>query len=42
MKKTGLEEHDAFHRLQNLANEKSKRLVEVAQMIVMADAALSV
>jgi len=42
MKKTGLEEHDAFHRLQNLANEKNKKLVEVAQMIVTADAALSV
>lgn len=42
MKKTGLEEHDAFHRLQNLANEKNKKLVEVAQMIVTADTALSV
>jgi two-component system, response regulator PdtaR len=41
MKKTGLEEHDAFRRLQNLAQEKQKKLVEVAQMIVTADTALS-
>ena len=42
MKKTGLEEHEAFRRLQNLANEKQKKLVDVAQMIVTADSALNV
>ena len=42
MKKTGLEEHEAFRRLQNLATEKQKKLIDVAQMIVTADSALNV
>jgi len=41
MKQAGIEEHEAFQRLQNLAAEKKKKLVEVATMIVTADAALS-
>jgi response regulator NasT len=39
MKRAGLDEDQAFRRLQKLASEKSRRLVEIAQMIVTADEA---
>ena len=41
MKKTQLDEQEAFRRLQRLSNENNKKLVEVAQSIVMAEKALS-
>jgi AmiR/NasT family two-component response regulator len=41
MKKAGLDEHDAFRRLQRLASDKNKKLVEIAQMILTAEEALS-
>jgi response regulator NasT len=41
MKKTGLEEQDAFAHLQTLAGEKKKKLVDVAQMIMTAEAELT-
>lgn len=37
MKKTGLDEHDAFRKLQKLASEKNKKLVEIAQMLLTAE-----
>ncbi len=40
MKKTGLDEHDAFRRLQKLASEKNRRLIEIAQSILTAEEAL--
>jgi response regulator NasT len=39
MKKTSLDEQEAFRRLQKLASEKNLRLVELARMIVTADEA---
>lgn len=39
MKRTGLAEPDAFRRLQKLASDKNRKLVEVAQSIVMAEEA---
>jgi two-component system, response regulator PdtaR len=39
MKKTGLDEHDAFRRLQKLASEKNRKLVDIAQMILTAEEA---
>jgi response regulator NasT len=39
MKKTGLDEADAFRRLQKLASDRNKKLVEIAQMILMAEEA---
>lgn len=39
MKKTGLDEHDAFRRLQKLASDKNKKLVEIAHIILTADEA---
>lgn len=39
MKKTGLEEAEAFKRLQKLASDRNKKLVEVAQMILTAEEA---
>jgi two-component system, response regulator PdtaR len=39
MKKTGLDEHQAFRRLQKLASDKNRKLVEVAQMILTAEEA---
>lgn len=41
MKRGGLDEPDAFRRLQRLASEKRRKLVEIAQMIVTADEALT-
>ena len=39
MKKASLDENEAFRRLQRLASDRNKKLVEVAQMIVMAEEA---
>jgi response regulator NasT len=40
MKKAKLDEADAFHRLQKLASEKNRKLVEIASMILTAEEAL--
>jgi len=40
MKKTGLDEQEAFRRLQKLASEKNRKLIEVARMILGAEANL--
>ncbi len=40
MKRAGLEEQDAFRRLQKLASEKNRKLIDIASMIVTADEAL--
>ncbi len=39
MKKASLDEHDAFRRLQKLASDKNRKLIEIAQMILTADEA---
>lgn len=39
MKRTGLDEPNAFRRLQKLASDNNRKLVEVAQSIVMAEEA---
>ena len=39
MKRTGLDEQNAFRRLQKLASEKNLKLVEIAKMLVTADEA---
>jgi response regulator NasT len=39
MKKANLPENDAFRRLQKLASDKNKKLVEIAQMILTAEEA---
>jgi response regulator NasT len=39
MKSTGLDEPEAFHRLQKLAGEKSCKLIDVARMILVAEEA---
>jgi AmiR/NasT family two-component response regulator len=39
MKRTGLDEQEAFRRLQRLASDKSRRLVDIAQMILVAEEA---
>ncbi|WP_422926298.1 ANTAR domain-containing response regulator [Singulisphaera sp. PoT] len=39
MKKASLDEHDAFRRLQKLASDKNKKLIEIARMLVMAEEA---
>jgi AmiR/NasT family two-component response regulator len=40
MKKAKLDEGDAFRRLQKLASEKNRKLVEIASMILTAEEAL--
>ena len=40
MKKAGLDENDAFRRLQKLASDKNRKLIEIAQMILTAEEAL--
>jgi two-component system, response regulator PdtaR len=40
MKKAGMDEHDAFRRLQRLASDKNRKLIEIAQMILTAEEAL--
>jgi response regulator NasT len=39
MKRAGLDEHEAFRRLQRLASERNRKLVEVATMILTAEEA---
>jgi two-component system, response regulator PdtaR len=39
MKRGPLDEQDAFRRLQHLAREKSRKLVEIAQMVLVAEEA---
>jgi response regulator NasT len=39
MRRTGLEEPEAFRRLQKMASSKSQKLVEIARMIVTAEEA---
>ncbi len=39
MKKAGLDEGDAFRRLQRLASDKNKKLIEIAQTILTAEEA---
>jgi response regulator NasT len=39
MKRAGLDENDAFRRLQRLASERNRKLVEIATMILTADEA---
>ena len=39
MKKTNLDEHEAFRRLQKLASEKNKKLIEIARSILTAEEA---
>lgn len=39
MKKAGLDEPEAFRRLQELASDKNKKLVEIARMILTAEEA---
>ena len=41
MKSTGLSEVDAFGRLQSLARDKNRKLVDIAQMILTAKEVLS-
>jgi AmiR/NasT family two-component response regulator len=40
MKKAGLDEPTAFRRLQKLASDKNRKLIEIAQMILTAEVAL--
>ena len=39
MKKTGLDENDAFRRLQKLASDKNRKLIDIAQTILTAEEA---
>jgi two-component system, response regulator PdtaR len=41
MKRAALDESEAFRRMQKLASEKSRKLVEIAQMILVAEEAAS-
>jgi two-component system, response regulator PdtaR len=41
MKRAGLPEEDAFHRLQLLSSQKNMKMVEIAEMIVTAEEAMS-
>jgi response regulator NasT len=41
MKKASLDEHDAFRRLQKLASDKNRKLIDIAQMILTAEEAFS-
>jgi two-component system, response regulator PdtaR len=40
MKRAGLDEPEAFRRLQKLASEKSRKLVEITQKILVAEEAV--
>jgi response regulator NasT len=40
MKRAGLDEPEAFRRLQKLASEKSRKLIDVANMILVAEEAV--
>jgi response regulator NasT len=39
MKKAGLDENDAFRRLQKLASDRNRKLVEIAQILLTAEEA---
>jgi AmiR/NasT family two-component response regulator len=39
MKKANLDEHEAFRRLQKLASDKNKKLIEIARIILTAEEA---
>lgn len=39
MKRSGLEEHEAFRRLQKMATERSQKLVDIARIILTAEEA---
>lgn len=39
MKRAGLEENEAFRRLQRLASERNRKLIDIAQMILTAEEA---
>lgn len=39
MKKVNLDEHEAFRRLQKLASDKNKKLIEIARIILTAEEA---
>src|SRR5262249_47428478 len=41
MKKAGLDEHDAFRRLQKLASDKNRKLIDIAQTILTAEEAMN-
>jgi len=41
MKRSGMDEPDAFRRLQKLASDKNRKLAEVARMIVTAEEAIA-
>jgi response regulator NasT len=36
MKKAGIDEEEAFRRLRKLANDSSRKMIEIARMILMA------
>jgi len=40
MKRTQLDEQEAFRRLQKLASEKNRKLVDIAQMVLVAEEAV--
>jgi response regulator NasT len=40
MKKANLDEQDAFRRMQKLASEKNRKLIEIAQIILTAEEAM--
>jgi two-component system, response regulator PdtaR len=40
MKKANLDEQDAFRRLQKLASDKNRKLIDIAQMILTAEEAM--
>jgi response regulator NasT len=42
MKRGRLQEADAFRRLQKLASEKNRKLIDIAQMVVVADEAIEI
>ena len=41
MKRAGLDEADAFRRMQKLASEKNRKLVDIARVLITAEEALS-
>jgi response regulator NasT len=40
MKRGALDEQEAFRRLQKLASEESRKLIDIAQMILLAEKAV--
>ncbi len=40
MKRSGLDEQDAFRRLQRLASDKNRKLVDIANMVLVAEEAV--